>query len=62
MSAAAHRAEYDALRERVIRESGLGRPAPYVSTEIADLLVTLLSELGACLLELELAEALRATL
>lgn len=56
MSASAHRVEYEELRRRVLEEAGLGLPVPRVSVSIAALLVDLVAELGACVLELELRE------
>jgi hypothetical protein len=54
MSGADHRENARELRRRVMDESGLHRPVPYVEPEIARLLVDLLSELEATVLELEL--------
>lgn len=54
MSGTDHRENTRELRRRVLEESGLGRPVPFVATEIARLLVDLLTELEATVLELEL--------
>lgn len=59
MSSAAHREQLEELRRRVSETAGLGRPVPHVSVDVARLLVDLIAELGACVLELELAEELR---
>lgn len=55
MTAAEHRDRHTELTRRVLEETGLGRPVPFVTVAVARLISDLLAELGLCVLELELA-------
>jgi hypothetical protein len=59
VSAESHREAYNELCRRVKFEAGLGEPVPKLGVSLTLLLVDLLCELGACVLELELREAIR---